>query len=380
MKTQFIKMLSIEIFLIIFALLNFFFAKRFSYLAYLIGLFIITILVVKFNKVERRNEKDKKDLLLIILISCLLYYVLTYLAGIVVGFYYTPYSKSLYGMTRNIFTCIFLTIFIEVLREVLLKKGRYYKTIILLSPFVFTLLEVVTVFTVFQVTSRHLGLEMFLVVAVPCFCKNILFTFISFYSDRYNAIICHLLMNLPTYFLPIFPAFSDYLNTTFIAIQSTLTIIASLRILYFKRESISDARKFVYVDRIQKATNIILFTLLIFLIYLVSDIGRYTVIAIGSGSMNGTINKGDVVLLDKKPKIYKEGDIIAFEQDGVVVVHRIVSVNEEDGIYTYKTKGDANKTMDQWEVKTSSVVGHYLGRGLYIGWPTIILSEYLEEK
>lgn len=380
MKSQFIKMLSIEIFLIIFALLNFFFARRFSVILYFVGLLIITLVLMKYNKVERRNEKDKKDLLLIILISCLAYYIFIYIAGIFVGFVYTTYSKSPLGMLRNISTCIILIVFIEVLREIVIKKGKYYRSIILLSPIVFTLLEVVTTINIFMVTSRHVGLEMFLIVGVPCFCKNILLTFITYYSDRDNAIVYHLMMNLPTYFLPIFPAFSNYLSTTLVAIQSTVTIIVALRVLYFKREKIEDARKYINIDRMQKAFNALLIFLLVVLIYLVSNIGRYTIIAIGSGSMNGTINKGDVVLLDKKVKHYDEGDIIAFEQDGVVVVHRIVSVNKDDNIFSYRTKGDANNAMDMWEVKESSIVGHYIGRGLYIGWPTIVLSEYLEAK
>ncbi len=380
MKSQFIKMLSIEIFLIIFALLNFFFVKRFSIILYFAALLIITIVLLKFNKMERRNEKDKRDLLLIIIISCLAYYILIYLAGLFVGFVYTTYSKSPLGMLRNISTCIILVLFIEVLREIVIKKGRYYRTIILLSPLVFTLLEVVTIINASLVTTRHIGLEMFLIVAVPCFCKNVLLTFVTYYSDKDNAIVYHLLMNLPTYFLPIFPAFSDYLSTTLVALQSTLTIIVALRVLYFRREKIEDAKKHKKLDRYQKAFNCILIALLVVLIYLVSNLGRFTIIAIGSGSMNGTINKGDVVLLDKKVKHYDEGDIIAFEQDGVVVVHRIVSVDKDDGIYSYKTKGDANNAMDMWTVKESSIVGHYLGRGLYIGWPTILLSEFLEEK
>jgi signal peptidase I len=335
---------------------------------------------MKFNKVERRNEKDKRDLLLIILISCLAYYIITYLGGLFVGFVYTTYSKSPLGMLRNIFSCFVMVVLIEVIREIVIKKGKYYKSIIIFSPIVFTLLEAAASLNIVQLSSRHIGLEMLLIVVVPLLCKNILLTFITYYSDKDIAIIYHLLMNIPVYFLPIFPAFSDYLNTTLIAIQSTLTIIVALRILYFRREKIEDARKYLNIDRMQKAFNAILIGLLIVLIYLVSNIGRYTIIAIGSGSMNGTINKGDVVLLDKKVKHYEEGDIIAFEQDGVVVVHRIVGVDKDNDVYSYHTKGDANNAMDMWEVKETSIVGHYIGRGLYIGWPTIILSEYLEEK
>ncbi len=140
MKTQFIKMLSIEIFLIIFALFNFFFARRFSSILYYVGLLIITLVLMKFNKVERRNEKDKRDLLLIILISCLAYYIITYLGGLFVGFVYTTYSKSPLGMLRNIFSCFVMVVLIEVIREIVIKKGKYYKSIIIFSPVVVTLL------------------------------------------------------------------------------------------------------------------------------------------------------------------------------------------------------------------------------------------------
>ena len=381
MKKQLIKMLSIEFFLTVFALLYFFFQKNISIIFYFVGLLIITGILIKFNKVDRRNEKDKRDLLLIVLISCLAYYIIIYLLGLFVGFVYTTYSKSPLGMLRNITTCIVLIVFIEVLREIVIKKGRYYKSVIILSPIVFTLLESATLISFTAITSRHIALEMLLIVVVPCLCKNILLTFVTYYSDRDVAMIYHLLMNLPVYFLPIFPAFSNYLTTTFIALQSTITIIVALRVLYFRREKVEDARKYRRLDRAQKAFNGVLIMLLVVLIYLVSNIGRFTIIAIGSGSMNGTINKGDIVLLDKKVKPYEEGDIIAFEQDGVVVVHRIVSVDkDDDGAYTYRTKGDANNAMDLWSVKESSIVGHYVGRGLYIGWPTIVLSEYLEDN
>ena len=51
---------------------------------------------------------------------------------------------------------------------------------------------------------------------------------------------------------------------------------------------------------------------------------------------------------------YKQGQPIAFNHGGVVTTHRFISVNR-DG--TLATKGDANRTVDPWDVKRSEVIG-----------------------
>jgi len=78
-------------------------------------------------------------------------------------------------------------------------------------------------------------------------------------------------------------------------------------------------------------------------------------VAIGSGSMAPTFNKGDLVLMQNLFVNPQEGDIIKFETKYVVhpVVHRVYSV--EDGMY--KTKGDANPRVDPWVVHRNDIEG-----------------------
>ncbi|MCD8195420.1 MAG: signal peptidase I, partial [Coprobacillus sp.] len=64
----------------------------------------------------------------------------------------------------------------------------------------------------------------------------------------------------------------------------------------------------------------------------------YSVASVGSGSMEPTINTGDVIV-NKKCDQYEVDDIITFysEAESRYITHRIVDINE-DG--SFKTQGD----------------------------------------
>ena len=81
----------------------------------------------------------------------------------------------------------------------------------------------------------------------------------------------------------------------------------------------------------------------------------FTGVTVISGSMEPEISVGDYVII-KKPKKedIQKGTIITFEQDGVLVTHRVESV-VSDGVYS--TKGDANNTVDSKLVKFEDILG-----------------------
>ena len=53
---------------------------------------------------------------------------------------------------------------------------------------------------------------------------------------------------------------------------------------------------------------------------------RFTSLAIGSNSMAKVINKGDIVIIDKKQKDINKNDVIAYDQGGRIIVHRVVDI------------------------------------------------------
>lgn len=92
-----------------------------------------------------------------------------------------------------------------------------------------------------------------------------------------------------------------------------------------------------------------------------------------SGSMEPEIPTGSVVFV-KKENYYITGDIVTFSPKGnktEVVTHRIVNV-ERDSVYNgntkFQTKGDANKTPDNWEINEKNVSGRVIFSLPYLGY------------
>jgi signal peptidase len=109
-----------------------------------------------------------------------------------------------------------------------------------------------------------------------------------------------------------------------------------------------------------------------------------------SGSMQPSIDIGSVVIV-RPIASYKSGDVIAFrsaKNSKTTITHRVSSVESgPSGLY-YKTKGDANNTIDGWEVKPSQIIGKmfvvvpYVGKLLIfartsVGMPILIITPAL---
>ncbi len=89
-----------------------------------------------------------------------------------------------------------------------------------------------------------------------------------------------------------------------------------------------------------------------------ATINGYVALEVISGSMEPTINIGDIIIVDTKIKKYKKNDIVVFyDQDGSFVTHRIISINDKEII----TKGDNNNTPDD-PTSINKIVGKYVSK------------------
>lgn len=81
----------------------------------------------------------------------------------------------------------------------------------------------------------------------------------------------------------------------------------------------------------------------------------YATLTIETGSMSGTIEEGDMILI-KDTGEYKIGDIVTFLQDGdkIPTTHRIINY-DSDG--NFITRGDANNAADTKPVTKDDIIG-----------------------
>lgn len=77
----------------------------------------------------------------------------------------------------------------------------------------------------------------------------------------------------------------------------------------------------------------------------------YTFFIVSSGSMGGTIDVNDMVIV-KVTKDIKVDDIVTYKRDGYFITHRVISTNNDQII----TKGDVNATEDT-PVDRNTIIG-----------------------
>ena len=105
----------------------------------------------------------------------------------------------------------------------------------------------------------------------------------------------------------------------------------------------------------------------------VPSFAGYSHLVVTTGSMSGTIEEGDLVII-KDTGDYKGTDIVTYLRDGETVptTHRIIFKYElEDGTY-YELKGDANPSSDTDYVAEEDICGEVVmvieDFGIFLSW------------
>jgi signal peptidase I len=91
-----------------------------------------------------------------------------------------------------------------------------------------------------------------------------------------------------------------------------------------------------------------------------------------TGSMRPTIQPGDMVVDEPiSPSQIRVGDIVTFrEPHGTrTITHRVRQVSISEGQARVTTRGDANDTVEKWQLRTSGSVGRVLYTVPKIGFP-----------
>ena len=177
MKKNINKVIAIDIILVLFGIFHFFISKSFNQLYYTLELLLITIIVSFLLRNKVKHERFNNELILIILITLIFYYVITYFLGFFTGFFYTTYSKSIMGIIKNVSLSALFIVVEEVLREKIVKNGDLYKWSVYLVPFIFSLIEIPLVFNFHNITTNKDMLDVLISVVLPYLSKNIFLTY-----------------------------------------------------------------------------------------------------------------------------------------------------------------------------------------------------------
>lgn len=95
----------------------------------------------------------------------------------------------------------------------------------------------------------------------------------------------------------------------------------------------------------------------------IADFMGYKPFIVMSGSMETTINIGDLLIVKKvNSSSIHTGDIIAFKNGNIVISHRVKEVINDSGTYKFKTKGDNNNVADDFIVNSDAIEGIFVNK------------------
>lgn len=376
MKKSEFKIFYVEIFLLLIFIFNIFVSNFLNELTTCLILLVFFIGLVFLLGFEKDNFRRTIDILLTLLIFLISYYLFIYIIGIFLGFLKNGYSLAFINIIRNIIPVIFFQVSKELLRYQINIKGEKNKFIIFLSVIIFILIDVSNVLYLYDLSTIVGILKLIELNLIPIIAENLLLTYVSIKGGyKINILYC-LLLKLPIYLVPIIPDLGEYLELIF-------KLILPCALLYTLVATDSKYKKVMSANHDNMFTKVSYFlslSLLILVVYLTSGIFTYYAITIGSESMQPYIDKGDIVVVKKvKDKSNLNiGDILVYEKESKVIVHRIVDVQKGANQIIYFTKGDANESIDNYPIYEREIIGIVKLKIKYLGIPTVRLKEIVK--
>ena len=335
----------------------------------------IFILIMGF---EKKNKRLNKIINFDIFMSSMMFLILYYLFGIVIGYAQNNNYLTLYGLTIFIIPTILKIVFKEHLRNSLLTKAGNNKFLILNTAILFIIIDILPSLSILKTPNAHDIFIFAALVLLPSITVNILSTYISIKVGYKPIIIYLLIFSLYQYIIPIVPNPNEYL-------KAIIDFILPIIILFIVMKSVNKySDKDEEIDRNYSKSTIIIsiipIILVIIIVYFISGYFKYYALAIASGSMKPVFDRGSVVIIEQVNNKYnnyeklKEGEIIAYRTDKAIIVHRLIRIVNTDEDKFYYTKGDANKDEDDYLIKKENIIGIVRFNIPYIGYPTVWFS------
>jgi len=308
---------------------------------------------------------EKNAVLLVMAVSGLLYTVLYYLSGLSFGFSNNPYRLSGRIFLLYIIPTAIIIVLFEFIRSVLLAQNDgFASALACLSGIV---VDIVISNVTVSIRSFNGFMDLIGCVVFPAVTVNVLCNYVSKRYGMYPNIAYKAIISLPAYILPVIPLLPESL-LAFAALLFPLGICFFVDALYEKKRRYATQKpsKWKYVPIALCAA------FAIFTVMLISNRFGFGSYVVATESMTGEINKGDVVIYDEYDGQHLAvEEVIAFEENGSVVIHRIIDIQNIDGTVRYYTKGDANDEPDLGFVTDERIIGIIKFKIPYVGYPTI---------
>ena len=298
-----------------------------------------------------------------------LYFMGYYVSGLFFGFTKTGYGLKpdiLFSLTIPI-ACVLVAT--ELLRYVLCaQKDRAasaaaYGISLLADIIICSNLAGITNFATFM---EVIGMTLF-----PGLLYHLLFNYLSLRYGWKPILLYRLLTVWVFYLIPYGSAIANSL-LAFLNLLIPIGIYFFIDSLFEKKRRYAVQKQSRFTRVTSKVITVLVFILMAGTVMLVSNHFSYGAYVIATDSMTGELNKGDVAIYERyDDQFIEEGQVIVFEQNNSVVIHRVVDIEIINGITRYYTKGDANEDRDTEFITSGQIIGLVDAKLPFLGYPTL---------
>ena len=354
----------------------FIFQNYMKYSEFISASFLALVLALAIIFLGFRKDKPtvlSKNVFKVVIFYLILAFFAMYGLGLIVGFLKNAYSRSFINIFDNIFAPILIIIVVELIRYVFISANKDKKPRVLVLTMILILFEMVTTIRAFDITDLSVTFNITATMILPIIFKNLVLSYLTYNTGYKIPIVYRLVMDIYLFVVPIIPSLGDYVNSMILISLPILIYISTFSMI----DDANNRAEPVFNRKTFTIWDIPVAVVLITLIALISGFFPHYMIGIGSESMKPTIRKGDAVILEKindKTNL-KKGDIIAYNNGKLIIVHRIKEIEGTGENTAYVMKGDANNGVDPRKVSRSQIKGIVKFKIPYIAWPTVWLTE-----
>ena len=334
------------------------------------------ILISLLIKKRTALSINSKQVWLIVGIIGLLYLVFYYVSAVYFGLTKTGYGLKSVIIFRFIIPIAIVIVCTEIVRYVLCAQKDKWANVF--AYFIALCADVLICATIPAVTNMATFMDVVGLTLFPGLLYNLLYNYLSVRYGFIPIIIYKAFTVWAFYLIPYGSAISLSL-VAFINMLLPIAIFIFIDSLFERkrRYALQNTSRFWRV--MSKVLTVIVLILMIGTIIIVSNqfyIGAYV---IATDSMTGELNKGDVAIYERyEDQLIIEGQVIVFEKNDSVIVHRVADIQIINGNIRYYTKGDTNDNLDVGFITDGDIIGLVTLKLPYLGYPTLWVRSLFE--
>ena len=269
--------------------------KTILYIGLIALLALISNALLKPRKVNRGYARTAAKAVVIVLIATL---IAGFNFGLIVGFSTTLFPPNFQRFFYGLLPTLGIIVAQEFLRKTLVGSAYENKFMLLIITIALATVGIFAEMGGLEINSVELVFIVTCTVVLPIVAEGLLSTYMMERAGMMPTLIYRLARGLYLYILPIAPAFSQYL-------YSVMWVIVPFLVYRLVKRDLPDevVKQGGKIDKsknnLKRNFSIITIPIIIMmatLVSLISGIFRYKMIAVASGSMSPTFDRGDAVV------------------------------------------------------------------------------------